>query len=138
VKVVSLVEPKTAINMSLGPEKVVIYVIAGRSHYRDPRPLIYIGEHSGPGKSGRNLRMVVLSDRSLSGSLLYMQLKISKIKIHSREYTMRGTILKKRHQHFETIKDVKIGNYLTINWLPTVAFKSSIGRNKSTRKQLIN
>ena len=71
VKVVSLVEPKTAINMSLGPEKVVIYVIAGRSHYRDPWPLIYIGEHSGPGKSGRYLRMVVLSDRSFSGTLPY-------------------------------------------------------------------
>jgi len=27
-------------------------------------------ENSGPGKSGRNLRMVVLSNRSLSGTLL--------------------------------------------------------------------
>ena len=47
-----------------------MYVIAGRSHYRDPRPLIYIGEHSGPEQSGRNLRMVVLSDRLLSETLL--------------------------------------------------------------------
>jgi len=44
-------------------------------HYRDPRPLIYIGELSGPGKSGRNLRMVVLSDQSLSGTLLYLDIR---------------------------------------------------------------
>ena len=34
--------------------------------------MIYIRENSGPGKKGRNLRMVVLSDRSLSGTLVYL------------------------------------------------------------------
>jgi len=54
--------------MSLGPEKVV--VIARRSYYRHPHPLIYIWGKLGTRKSGRNLRMVVLSDRSLSRTLL--------------------------------------------------------------------
>jgi len=34
--------------------------------------MIYIWENSGQGQKGRNLRMVVLSDRSLSGTLVYL------------------------------------------------------------------
>ena len=138
VKVVSLVDPNNSNKHVIGTRKRLVIRNSETVALSGPTTIDLYRGTFGTRKSGRNLRMVVLSDRSLSGSLLYMQLKISKIKIHSREYTMRGTILKKRHQHFETIKDVKIGNYLTINWLPTVAFKSSIGRNKSTRKQLIN
>ena len=36
------------------------------------KTVLLLSENSGPGKSGRNLRMVVLLDRSVSGTLMYM------------------------------------------------------------------
>jgi len=69
------VDPKTAINMSLGPGKVVMILNSGTVALTGPTTIHLYRGTFGTRKSGLNLRMVVLSDQSLSGTLLYLYLK---------------------------------------------------------------
>ena len=65
VKGVSLVDPKTAINMSLGPEKGVVIRNGGTVALSGPTTIDLL-----KGKVWDQEKVVVLSDRSLSGTLL--------------------------------------------------------------------
>ena len=62
MKVVSLVDPKTAINMSLGPKKVAAIrnTCSGTVALSGPTTINLYRGTFGPGKSGHNLQMVVL------------------------------------------------------------------------------
>jgi len=57
--------------MSLGPDKVVLIRNSGTIALSGPTTIDLQRGNSGPGKRGCSLRMVVLSDRSLGGTLLY-------------------------------------------------------------------